>query len=158
MGNGRCRQAAAAFQLCTSLPTHHATLLEDEPLNLSLLRHCSLPQDSTYFPFTTTTNFPFELLNSTYLLTKYLYVYLFSCRTIKIELFPSKYLLRSVRIRTVFRARYNTYVPLLPRKSTEKDDKHSNLKDSISNKECKMCKCHFVHLYLNCIVPVHCFE
>ena len=80
------------------------TLLEDEPLNLSLLRHCSLPH-STYFPFTTTTNFPFELLNSTYLLTKYLYVYLFSCRTIKIELFPSKYLLRSVRIRTVFRAR-----------------------------------------------------
>ena len=82
LGNGRCRQAAAGFQLCTSLPTHHATLLEDEPLNLSLLRHCSLPH-STYFPFTTTTNFPFELLNSTYLLTKYLYVYLFSSRTKK---------------------------------------------------------------------------
>ena len=85
------------------------TLLEDEPLNLSLLRHCSLPQDLTYFPFTTTTNFPFELLNSTYLLTKYLYVYLFSCRTIKIELFPSKYLLLPIRIRTVFRARLMTY-------------------------------------------------
>ena len=60
---------------------------------------------STSFPPYTYTNFPFELLNSTYLLTKYLYVYLFSCRTIKIELFPSKYLLLPVRIRTVFRAR-----------------------------------------------------
>ena len=51
---------------------------------------------STSFPSYTYTNFPFELLNSTYLLTKYLYVYLFSCRTIKIELFPSKYLLLRV--------------------------------------------------------------